>query len=107
MASADFYRVSRSLSATTVATAATPRQTSPDKSSHFPSTPAACTSLPCWRCRASPQGAGSPRQCGLIRGSRSSVQRFVSSFLPTAPRDAAVAFDSELPPPSLQRTLTS
>jgi hypothetical protein len=42
-ASADFCQVSRSLPTATVTSLVTPRQTSPDKSNHFPSTPAAFT----------------------------------------------------------------
>src|SRR3984893_12959895 len=45
--------------------------------------------------------AGSPRSQRLVRASRSSVQGFASGFLPTPPRDDAVASGSGLasPPP--------
>lgn len=93
-----FCQVSRSLPTTTVTLLATPQQTSPDKSSHFPSTPAAFIWRPCWWCRASPSFASSPKSAGLIRGSCSSVQSFASGFLPAPSHDDTVASGSELAP---------
>ena len=49
------------------------------------------------RYRASPCIAGSPKRDSLIRGSCSSSRNFASGFLPTGPRDPAVAFGSQFP----------